>query len=389
MKKQIRWFVLLFVLSCLLYDTSMCGMETYTLKPLFELKTGRGIDEFLFAFAPAPFAPVEGRKNPLVPLGTHVLVDNSGNFYLLKERTNIVQVNSRGEVIREITGSKPFTVPMQMRLDGEDNLYVLFRNDTNIAEESRYVVTKFSENGELLHWIGDEEGFKCIFFGAQINGTVSIRSCAVEDRVKYKDQFQRYDKEGRSIGLFTHRGITHKDTVDAEKGLHIMSIGHILAIGADGHVYVVNDHDYTVKKYIDQDGSLTTTEGVKPAAERAVFPWQTAKYAFQGFDVNNKMYFYHSPDGRIRKRVELPKYLIDVLDLSRRLELECFRYEFDQDRYDTLKCESVIQKEGEFATRWPLRNYIGELYEVVIFFNDPPNVTPQDHVRFYKWEQVK
>jgi hypothetical protein len=387
--KQIQWVISFFVILCLGYEPSIFGMENYTLQPLFELKTGRGIDEFRFAFAPAPFAPVEGRKNPLVPLGTHVLVDNSGNFYLLKERTNIVKVNSKGEVIREIRGSKPFTVPMQMRLDGEDNLYVKFRNDTNIGEEFRYAVAKFNNKGELLHWIGDEEGFKCIHWGVWISGTISLKSCEFGDPAKYKDQFQRYDKEGRFIGLFTHRGITHKDTVDS-RGTHIMSIRHILAVGADGNIYVVNDHDFTIKKYIDHDGSLTTTEGIKPVAERAVFPWMKAgKYPFQGFDVNNKMYFYYSPDGRIKKRVELPKYLIDVLDFSRPLKLESFRYDFDKDKYDTLKCEAVIKEESKFATRWALRNYIGELYEVVIFFNDPPNVTPEDHVRFYKWERVK
>jgi hypothetical protein len=306
----------------------------------------------------------------------------------LKERKNVIKIGPKGEVIRELRGVKPFTVPMDMKLDGEDNLYVQFRNDTNVVELSRYRVAKFNKQGQLLHWIGDQEGFKCIFFGVNINGTVSVTSCAFEDALKYKDQFQRYDKNGRFIGLFTHRGISDKDTVDS-KGLHIISIRHILAVGADGNVYVVNDHDYTLKKYNDYE-SLTTTEGIKPAAERALFPWQTAKYAFQGFDLNNKMYFYHSPDGRLQKRVEVGKnYYVDVFDLSRPLTFECFRYDFDQDKYDSLVCEAVIEEEGKFATRRAMRNYMGELYELVIFFNDPPNVTPADHVRFYKWEQVQ
>jgi len=386
--KHIPWIIFFFVLLFLGYETSVFGIENYTLKPLFELKTGREIDEFLLAFAPAPFAPVEGKKTPSSSTGTHVLVDNSGNFYLLKERTNIVKIEPKGEVIKEIRGSKPFTVPMRMRLDGEDNLYVMFSNDTNIAQEWRYAVAKFDNKGELLHWIGAEEGFKCIFFGVNINGTVSVTSCAFEDALKYKDQFQRYDKNGRFIGLFTHRGISDKDTVDS-KGLHIISIRHILAVGADGNVYVVNDHDYTVKKCIDYE-SLTTTEGIEPDAERAVFPWQTAKYAFQGLDLNNKMYFYHTPDGRIQKRVEVGKdYYVDVLDLSRPLTFERFRYDFAQDKYDSLVCEAVIEEEGKFATVRAMRNYVGELYELVIFFNDPPKVTPEDHVKFYKWEKVK
>jgi hypothetical protein len=337
--KHIAWIIVFFVLLFLGYETSVFGIENYTLKPLFELKAGRGIDEFRLTFAPAPFAPVEGRKTPLSFTGTHALVDNSGNFYLLKERTNIIKIGPKGEVITEIRGSKPFTVPMRMRLDGEDNLYVMFSNDTNIAEEWRYAVAKFNNKGELLHWIGDQEGFKCIFFGVNINGTVSVTSCVFEDALKYKDQFQRYDKNGRFIGLFTHRGISDKDTVDS-KGLHIISIRHILAVGANGNAYVVNDH--------------------------------------------------HSPDGRLQKRVEVGKnYYVDVFDLSRPLTFECFRYDFDQDKYDSLVCEAVIEKEGEFATIRAMRNYMGELYELVIFFNDPPNVTPADHVRFYKWEQVQ
>jgi hypothetical protein len=386
---KIRWVVSFFALLCLLYETPVFSMENYSLKPLFELKTGKGSNEFLLAFAGAPFAPEEGRKTPFIPLGTHVLVDNSGNFYLLKERTNIVKINSKGEVIGEIRGSKPFTVPMEMKLDGSNNLYVLFRNDTNIAEEWRYAVAKFNNKGALLHWIGDEEGFKCIFMKVSINGNVFLRSCEFNPTAKYRDQLQRYDKEGRFTGSFVHREISDKDTVDSKGHMYIMSIGHILAVGVDGNVYVVNDYDFTIKKYID-DGSLTTTEGIEPAAERAVFPWQTGKYAFQGFDVNNKMYFYHSPDGRIRKRVGVGKnYYVDVLDLSRPLKFECFRYDFEKDKYDSLVCEVVIKEEAKFATQWDLRNYIGELYEVVIFFNDPPNVTPQDHVKFYKWEKVK
>jgi hypothetical protein len=386
---QIWWIISFFVLFYLGYEPSLFAIENYTLKPLFELKTGRGVAEFLLAFAPAPFAPEEGRKIPFSYTGAQVLVDNSGNFLLLNERINIVKINSKGEVIGEIRGVKPFTVPMRMRLDGEDNLYVMFSNDTNIAELFRYRVAKFNKQGQLLHWIGDEKGFKCIFLGVNVNGTVSITSCAFEDHIKYRDQFQRYDKEGRFIGSFTHRGITVKDTVDAINGRHGISIGHILAVGMNGNAYVVNDFDFTIKKY-DDYVNLTTTEGVKPVAERAVFPWQVGKYAFQGFDVNNKMYFYHSPDGRIRKRVELSKdYYVDVLDFSRPLKLECFRYDFEKDKYDSLVCEAVIKEEGKFATQWDLRNYIGELYELVIFYNDPPNVTPEDHVRFYKWERVK
>jgi hypothetical protein len=82
-----RCILLLFVLLCLGYETLIFGIENYTLKPLFELKSGRGIDEFRLTFAPAPFAPVEGRRTPLCFTGTRALVDNSGNFYLLKERT--------------------------------------------------------------------------------------------------------------------------------------------------------------------------------------------------------------------------------------------------------------------------------------------------------------
>jgi|GEM_PF-4467937 len=390
MKKinKIRWIVSFFALLCLLYGTAVFSMENYSLKPLFELKTGRGINEFLLAFAGAPFGPQEGRKIPFIPLGTHVLVDNSGNFYLLKERANIVKINSKGEVIGEINGSKPFTVPMEMKLDGEDNLYVKFRNDTNIGEEFRFAVAKFNNEGELLHWIGNREGYKCIFFGVTMNGIVSVRSC---ESNAVPDQFQRYDKEGRSVGLFTHRGITVKDTVDAINGRHGISIGHILAVGMDGNAYVVNDFDFTIKKFNDYE-RLTTTEGIEPVAERAVFPWMKigSKYEFQGFDINNKMYFYYFPDGRIRKRVDLSKdHDIDVLDFSRPLKLEAFRYDFEKDKYDSLVCEAVIKEEGKFATRWALRNYIGELYEVVIFFNDPPNVTAEDHVSFYKWERVK
>lgn len=384
-KNQIRRIISFFVLLCLGYATSILGIENYTLKSLFELKTGQGIDKFLLAFASAPFAP--GIKIPLCPLGTHILVDNSGNFYLLKERTNIVKIDTRGEVIGEIRGTKPFTVPMEMRLDGVDNLYVNFRHETNNADEFMYRVAEFDSKGNLLHWIGDEEGYKCIYFGVTINGIVSIQSC---EHAAVRNQFKRYNKDGSIMGSFVHIGSTDKDTSDAE-GTYIIPIGHMLAVGIDNNAYVINNFDFTVKKYNDYT-RLTTTEGIEPVAERTVFPWMQigSKYDFQGFDINNKMYFYYSPDGRIEKRVELSKdSYVDVLDLSRPLKLEAFRYDFDKDQYDTLICETIIQEEGIYATRWPLRNSLCELFEVVIFFNDPPKAAPQDHVKFYKWEKIK
>jgi hypothetical protein len=91
------------------------------------------------------------------------------------------------------------------------------------------------------------------------------------------------------------------------------------------------------------------------------------------------MYFYFSK----WKREELPRFFIDVALFSD--TLQCVKYNFDANEYDTLICYSTVKEEGRFITRKLLRNYIGELYEIVIFFNDPPNVTPADHVRFYKW----
>lgn len=375
--KQIQLTFFVYIFLSLSFVISCHALESYDLKPLFTLKTGRGIDEFLFAFAPAPFS---GVKAPLCPVGTKILVDNTGDFYLLKERTNIVKINSNGEVIGEISEPKPFTIPMEMRLDGEDNLYVKFRNDTNIVDEFRYAVAKFNNQGEFLHWIGDGKGYKCIFFGVQINGSVSLQSCG-SDAVP--DQFQRYDLDGRFIGLFTHRGITHKDTVDAKEGTYLISIGHIFTVGADDNVYVVNDFDLNVKKYIDSR-SLTTTEGITPVAERKVFPWIKigGKPKFEGLDLDNNMYFYFGK----WERIELPGFFIDVSHSSD--TVKCVKYNFDLNEYDTLLCYTTVEKEGKFIKRKLLRNHAGELYEVVIFFDDPPNVTPEDHVRFYKWVKV-
>jgi hypothetical protein len=385
---QIRLGVMYLILLCLFHQHIVYAIENYTLNPLFDLKTGQGIDEFLFGYAPAPFAPAEGRKIPLIPIGTHVLVNNSGDFYLLKERTNIIKINSIGQVVGEIKGTTPFTIPIVMKLDGEDNLYVKFRNDTHIGENFRYVVSKFNSQGDLLQCIGEGEAFKCISFGVDINGIVSLQSCETEAD---PDQFIRYDKNGSLMGLITHQQITYRDTSDTKVGKYSICIGHILEMGMDNNVYAVNNFDYTIDKYGNYR-NLSTTRGIEPVEERKVFSWMQigSKYDFQGFDVNNKMYFYYFPDRRIEKQVELPKdSYVKVLNFSQPLKFEAFRYDFENDKYDTLICDAGIKPEGKFATRWPLRNYLGELFEVVIFFNDPPNESPQDHVKFYKWERVK
>ncbi len=385
--QRILRIVSFLIVSSLVCQTSVFAAENYALKPLFELKAGSAIDQFRLAVAPNPFAPDKGRKDPLTLFATQVLVDNSGNLYLLKERGNIVKLNPEGEVTGEIEGTQPFTVPVRMHLDGEDNFYVLFRNPAEVAVERRYAVATFDSEGDLLRWITrDEEDFWCIFFGVTINGTVFLRSCGAGVT---QDQLQRYDKEGNFIGVLRHEGRPLRRRHNMYGGGFAV-IGHVLTEGADGNVYVINDHDLTVKKFIDRDGNLTTTDGVEPVAEKTLFPWmQTSKYQFQGFDLDNRMYFYHRADRRLMKRVELPRHVMDVLDLSGPLRLECFRYDFNEDTYDTLWCQTVIQEEGKYAVRWALRNYAGELYELVIFFNDPPNKTPQDHARFYRWERVK
>jgi hypothetical protein len=281
----------------------------------------------------------------------------------------------------------PFTVPMRIYLDGEDNLHVVFRNDTNVGSRMRYAVAKFDRDGRLLHWIkGEEDGFRCIFADVTINGTVFLTSCADTDN---PDQMMRYNQEGRFLGPFQHRKISHRRAREGEGGGFIL-ISHDITEAVDGDIYVVSDNDLTVKKYLDQSDELRSTEGVSASVTRTVFPWMDVdKPAFRGFDIHNRMFFYRFPDTRVMRKVELANNVIEVLDFSKPLHLEAFKYDFDRDSYDTLECSCNLEEESKFALRWPLRNYAGELYELIVFLNDPPNPSPEDHVRFFKWEQVK
>lgn len=361
--------------------------DSYTLKPLFRLQSGTGIDRFRVAFAPAPFAPYPGLKVPVGVTGVQVLVNNIGSFYLLTESERITKFDADGNVLAEINGVPPFTVPRRMYLDGEDNLHVVFRNDTNVGSRFRYVVAKFDRDGRLLHWIkGEEDGFRCIFADVAINGTVFLTSCADTDN---PDQMMMYDREGGFLGLFEHRKTSHRRAPEGEGGGFTV-IRHDITEGADGNIYVVSSDDLTVKKYLDQSDELRSTEGVSPSVIRTMFPWMDAgKPAFRGFDINNKMFFYDFSDRRVIKQAELAEHVISVLDFSKPLRLEAFMYDFDRDSYKTLECSYNLEEESKFALRWPLRNYAGELYEMIIYLNDPPNPSPQDHVRFFKWVEVK
>ncbi len=353
-------------------------IENYKEVPLFELKVGDGLNKFRLGFIPAPFAYEEGRKTLLCTGGTQVFVDNSGNFYLFKSRHSIVKINPQGEVIKEIKGAKGFTVPIYMELDGFDNLYVKFRNDTNIGSKFRYAVAKYDKDGNFLHWIGENNEFKCIFMDVNINGTVFLKRCG-EDAAY--GQFERYNSDGKFTGFLQHEELS---SIPNKNGGNT-SISHKAVEDMDGNLYVIKSNDLNIKKYLNFDGSLKKTTEVKPLVEKTAFPWvERVKLPFQGFDVTNNMYFGYSTKW---KRVELAKNYVDISLFTD--TLIWYKYDFGVEKYDTLKCISLMKKESKFLARTILRNYKGDFYEVNIYFNDPPNVTSEDHVKFYKWERIK
>lgn len=350
------------------------------LEPLFEMQVGREADQFLLTFLPAPFAPSPDLIPPLYPLGKRVLVDNHGNFYLLREGLDITKVDSRGQVVGRFEGINGYTRPMEMMIDRNDNLYVKFRNETDVVEEFRYAVARFDKDGDVQYLIGDDGRFSCLFMDVNINGTIFLREC----RPTESNRFRRYTSDGSFTGIVRHAADRTQPWTDAGGHTSLQTIGYTTIEGADGYLYVVNEHDLSVTKHSGTITDLADIEQIEPLAERQLFPWKEigSKPNFDGLDTDNNMYFYFGP----WKRGELPEYHINVSSVSD--TLVCCRYDFETDEYDTSLCYHSFEPEGKFLVRSVLRNSIGQHYELVVSFNYDPHAGPEGHARFYKWVPV-
>ena len=339
-------------------QNASADQEIYRLKPLFEMKVGKELGEYNLYFMPQPFPPPSGKKYTLFPGSPSIKVDGSGDFYIMNKWRDVVKINSRGEMAKQVSGSEGFTKPGRIELDRWDNLYVWFRNETNIAEEHRYRLAKFDKDGDLLFWIKDvetRESFKEAYVRkVSINGSVLVHTGGVGRR-----RTLRFDKDGNFTGFVDF-------PAEAEEG-------------ADGNMYLINR---TVKKYTDYDGTLRTLRDMKPVSEKKLKA--QARLTFAGLDVNNNMYFDLSTTYR---DLELAEFELGVTDIS--VEERIVRYDFSQDQYDTLRCEPLVQKESKYVSSGILKNHKGEIYEIRVFFNEPNEVTPEDHVRVYKWEKVR
>jgi hypothetical protein len=169
----------------------------------------------------------------------------------------------------------------------------------------------------------------------------------------------RFDKDGNYIGLVNFPTETEE--------------------GADGNLYFI---DKTVKKYADSDGTLKTIRGKIAVSEKKIKI--EGSQAFVEFDINNNIYFDLR---RGYSEMELPEYKLAVTDLS--IPKMMIRYDFEYDTYDTLLCEPLVEKESKYVVSRIVKNYKGEIYEIRLFFNEPNQVTPEDHVRIYQWVKVE
>lgn len=361
MKGTIARSLLLIIICisfCSISQNASADQEIYRLRPLFDMKVGEGLGEHNLYFMPQPFPPPQGEKYTLYAGSPWIKVDAVGNFYIMNKWKDIVKINSKGEIIKQIFGSEGFTKPGRIELDRSDNLYVWFRNETNIAEEFRYQLAKFDKDGNLIYWINDAET-KEPFKGAHvrkvgINGTVLIHTGDVGRR-----RTLRFDQDGNYTGLVDF-------PTEAEEG-------------ADDNIYVING---SVKKYTNYNGTLKTLRDIKPVSEKQIKV--DTPIAFEGFDLNNNIYFDLR---RGYKEEEFPKFKMAVSNLF--AEKMIVRYDFAVDRYDTLLCQPLVEKESKYVASRVLKNYKGEIYEIRVFFNEPNKVTPEDHVRVYKWEKAE
>ncbi|HVP36797.1 MAG TPA: hypothetical protein VMT04_07350 [Terriglobales bacterium] len=351
-KVKLIVFSFLFCLSILLVRT-LFAIENFSTSLLFEMKVDS--DPYRLYFAGEPFAPRAGEKPILFAGGPGIRVDNQGNFYFLNWLKSIVKLNSKGEIVKAIDGPAGFTKPFQMELDRWDNLYVVFQSNADFADDVEFIVAKFDPDGNISTLIGDKgsrQPFKHAFLHVYISGTLILNASELEG-------LQRFDREGRFTGFVSL-------PLDAQEAM-------------DGDIYVV---DKSVKKYTSYDGSLKKTRGIKPVVEKDLL--SKVKGGFVGFDTTNNLCFRMIGS---ETPVELPKKRVLTSNPSGRMEY--YLYDFSSDKCDTLRREGQFKKEGKYETWYTLRSYNNDIYEIHIFFDDPPRVTPQDHVKFYKWEKVE
>lgn len=67
--RPIKLVFFTFVFLLIFCEISVCGVEKYISKYLFEMKVGRNSDEFPLGFAGAPFGYQEGKRCLYAPLG--------------------------------------------------------------------------------------------------------------------------------------------------------------------------------------------------------------------------------------------------------------------------------------------------------------------------------
>lgn len=345
-------FILIFCLLTICVN-DLWGVENYRAKLLFEMQANS--EPYRLYFVGKPWAPKPGEKPILFADGPRIRVDNQGNFYFLDWLKNIVKLSSKGEIVKALNGPMGFTKPFQMELDLWDNLYVVFQSDTNFVDAIEFIVAKFDSDGNISTLIGDKgskQPFKLAFLHVNISGTLILDASKEEG-------LQRFDKEGRFTGFVSL-------PFDAEEAM-------------DGDIYLVNK---SVKKYTSYDGSLKKIRGIKPVVEKEIL--SKVKGGFVGFDTSNNLCFRMIGSAT---PAELPTHRVLISNPSGRMEY--YLYDFSSDKCDTLRREGQFKKEGKYETWYTLRNYNNDIYEIHIFFNDPPNITPQDHVKFYKWEKVE